>query len=280
MTLVSIRLLALDVDGTLAARGHEVTPATRSALERARDAGLAIVIATGRRYRSTARVIEALGFPVPAVCLGGSLVKDAAGETLMAHCFEPEAFLRIAGFLRERGHVVVGQLDGPLTGGSDFVIDGSLFWDRWVSLYHERNAGFAQWRGQLVAEPRDDVLVIGTFGERAELLTLAHEIGLALPDRLFVNVVPAFAEGGWYCEIVPAQISKWTGLTQLARKLGIPPDAICAVGDQRNDLPMIREAALGVAMGNAVQEVKEAADLVTGRHDEDGLVAVVERLLS
>jgi Cof subfamily protein (haloacid dehalogenase superfamily) len=278
--LVSIRLMALDVDGTLAARGHEVTPATRGALGRARDAGLAIVIATGRRYRSTTRVIEALGFPVPAVCLGGSLVKDAGGETLTAHVFEPEAFQRIAGFLRERGHVVVGQLDGPLTGGSDFVIDGSVFWGRWASLYHERNAGFSQWRAHLTDEPRDDVLVIGTFGERDELFSLAQEIGLALPDRLFVNVVPAFAEGGWYCEIVPAEISKWTGLTQLARKLGIPPDAICAVGDQRNDLPMIREAALGVAMGNAAQEVKEAADLVTGRHDEDGLVALVERILS
>ena len=145
---------------------------------------------------------------------------------------------------------------------------------------NERNAGFAQWRGHLSDEPRDDVLVIGTFGERDELFTLAHEIGLSLPDRLFVNVVPAFSEGGWYCEIVPAHISKWTGVTQLARKLGIPPDAICAVGDQRNDLPMIREAALGVAMGNAAPEVKEAADLVTGRHDEDGLVAVVERILS
>jgi hydroxymethylpyrimidine pyrophosphatase-like HAD family hydrolase len=122
--------------------------------------------------------------------------------------------------------------------------------------------------------------VIGTFGEREELFALAQEIETALPDRLFVNVVPAFEEGGWYCEIVPARISKWTGLTQLAHKLGIPPDAICAVGDQRNDLPMIREAALGVAMGNATPEVKEAADLVTGRHDEDGIVAVVERLLS
>lgn len=277
--MASIRLLALDVDGTLAARGHEVTSATRGALERARDAGLEIVLATGRRYRSTRRVIEALGFPVAAVCLGGSLVKDVAGETLDAHAFEPEAFRSVAGFLRERGHVVVGQLDGSLSAGSDFVIDGSLVWDRWVSLYHQRNAGFAEWRSSLADEPRGDVLVIGTFGEREELLSLRHEVERALPDRLFVNVVPAFEEGGWYCEIVPAQISKWTGLAGLARKLGIPLHAICAVGDQRNDLPMIREAGLGVAMGNATPEVKAAADFVTGRHDEDGLVAVVERLL-
>lgn len=276
----SIRLLALDVDGTLAARGHEVTPATRSALERARDAGLEIALATGRRYRSARHVIEALGFAVPAVCLGGSLVKDAEGETLSAHPFGAEPFRRIAGFLRERGHVVVGQRDASLSHGPDFVIDGSLYWDRWVSLYHERNADFAEWRRSLADEPRTDVLVIGTFGEREELLALAAEIERALPDPLFSNVVPAFAEGGCYCEIVPAAVSKWTGLCQLAHKLGIPPDAICAVGDQRNDLPMIREAALGVAMGNATPEVQQAADLVTGRHDEDGLVALVEHLLS
>lgn len=277
--MASIRLMALDVDGTLTARGHEVTAATCRALERARDAGVEIVIATGRRYRSTSLVIDALGFPVAAVCLGGALVKGAEGETLEAHAFEPQAFRRVAGFLRDRGHAVVGQRDAHPDDGCDFVIDGSVLWHRWVSLYHERNAEHALWRRRLVEEDRDDVLVIGTFGEQAELLDLAVEIERSLPDRLFVNVVPAFQEGGAYLEIVPARVSKWSGLCQLAEKLGIPPQAICAVGDQRNDLPMIRHAGLGVAMGNAIPEVKDAADFVTGRHDEDGLVAVVERLL-
>ncbi len=65
-----IRLLALDVDGTLAARTDEITPRTRAALHRAWEAGIEIVIATGRRYRSTRRVITALGLPVRAVVLG------------------------------------------------------------------------------------------------------------------------------------------------------------------------------------------------------------------
>ncbi|MEN8184656.1 MAG: HAD family hydrolase [Myxococcota bacterium] len=271
--------MALDVDGTLAARGHEVSAATRDALLRAREAGLEIALATGRRYRTTSRVIGSLGFSVPAVCLGGSLVKDCEGETLAAEPFPADSFRRVAGFLRERGHVVVGQRDAPLDGGADFLIDGSLSWHRWVALYHQRNADFADWRRSLTDELREDVLVIGTFGERDALLALAGEVARSLPDPLFVNVVPAFEEGGWYCEIVPSRISKWTGLEQLARQLRIPPDAICAVGDERNDLPMIRQAALGVAMGNASEEVKAVADLVTGRHDEDGLVALVEHLL-
>ena len=86
-------------------------------------------------------------------------------------------------------------------------------------------------------------------------------------------------ERGCYLEVVPQHVSKWAGIQELASHAGVPHHAICAVGDERNDLSMIRGAALGVAMGNAHPEVQAAADWVTGRHDEDGLVAVVERIL-
>ena len=79
---MTIRLLALDIDGTLAWRGDEVLPATRAALHRAEERGLHVVIATGRRYRTTCRVIDALGLDVPAVVLGGALVKSGARETV------------------------------------------------------------------------------------------------------------------------------------------------------------------------------------------------------
>ncbi len=82
-----IRLIALDVDGTLAARGDEITPDTRDALHRAFDAGVHVALATGRRYRTSLRVAEALGLPVEIVCLGGALVKDAQRRTLQAHQF-------------------------------------------------------------------------------------------------------------------------------------------------------------------------------------------------
>jgi hydroxymethylpyrimidine pyrophosphatase-like HAD family hydrolase len=84
---------------------------------------------------------------------------------------------------------------------------------------------------------------------------------------------------GHMCEISPVGVSKWSGVQHLAQDWGIGPDEICAVGDDVNDIPMIRGAGLGVAMGNALDEVKAAADRIAPCHDSDGLVEVVKWIL-
>jgi hydroxymethylpyrimidine pyrophosphatase-like HAD family hydrolase len=81
------------------------------------------------------------------------------------------------------------------------------------------------------------------------------------------------------CEIAPAGISKWTGILRLAHERGIGAHEICAVGDDVNDIPMIVEAGLGVAMGNAVAELKSVADRVAPCNNSDGLVEVVKWIL-
>jgi hydroxymethylpyrimidine pyrophosphatase-like HAD family hydrolase len=84
---------------------------------------------------------------------------------------------------------------------------------------------------------------------------------------------------GTMCEILRVDASKWTALLHLAELWGVGPDEICAVGDDANDIPMIRHAGLGVAMGHAHPDVQTAADLVTGRHDEDGVAMLVDEVL-
>ena len=84
---------------------------------------------------------------------------------------------------------------------------------------------------------------------------------------------------GYMCEICPFGVSKWTGVTMLASQWGILPEQICAAGDDVNDIPMIEAAGLGVAMGNALDEVKAAADRIAPGNDEDGLVHVINWLL-
>jgi hydroxymethylpyrimidine pyrophosphatase-like HAD family hydrolase len=82
------------------------------------------------------------------------------------------------------------------------------------------------------------------------------------------------------CEIAPAGATKWAGVLRLAQQWGIEPREICAVGDDVNDVPMVEGAGLGVAMGNAVDELKAVADRIAPRHDDDGLVHVVDWLLA
>ena len=95
--------------------------------------------------------------------------------------------------------------------------------------------------------------------------------------QTFVQRVPRYR--GTMCEILRHDAGKWAAILHLAQLWGIEPAAICAVGDDVNDIPMIRGAGLGVAMGHARPEILAAADLITGGHDEDGVAMLVENVL-
>ncbi len=275
--LPEIRLLALDVDGTLAVRGHEVSPATRDALHAVTDAGIVLVIATGRRYRTTRAVIDALDLPLSAVCLGGALVKQHDHLTLHRETFEPALHLALVDLIRRAGQTVIVQQDADIFGHRDVVVDDALPWNERTRAYHENAQPWAH-PGDAAAE--DHALAFSLWGSHDDMAALESHVREAFPLRCATVRVPD-PDGGddSYLEILPAKVDKWTGLTRLALHLDVPSHAICAVGDAANDLPMIRQAAWGVAMGNAGSDVQAAADWVTGRHDEDGIVAVVERIL-
>jgi hydroxymethylpyrimidine pyrophosphatase-like HAD family hydrolase len=117
------------------------------------------------------------------------------------------------------------------------------------------------------------------IGPREAMLVLAAELERQLPEQLYVHVLRSPRYKGFMCEICPGGVSKWSGIQRLAHEWGIADSEICAVGDDVNDIPMIQSAGLGIAMGNALPEVKAAADRVAPTHDEDGLVQVVEWLL-
>ena len=276
---MTIRLLALDIDGTLAVRGDEVSERTRAALQRAAEAGIEVVIATGRRYRTTQRVIGALGFDVRAVCLGGSLVKERDGRTLRTSTLSAKQFRGVTEALRSAGQSAIVQRDSS-DGGADFVMDGALAWNGPTSRYMATGQDYAEWAADLTSESRADALVVGAFGPREDLLAASGAALAAFPGELFsvVTALPASSEnrGAFYLEIVSAAVCKWQGLQFLADHLGVAEDAICTVGDELNDLTMIRGAALGIAMGNAHPDLQAAANKVIGRNDEDGIADWVE----
>ncbi len=275
----AIRMLALDLDGTLAARGDEVTPATRKALHHANENGVEVVIATGRRYRTACRVVESLGLAIPVVCLGGALIKERDRTTLHAFPILPQDIAVIARLMYAHGLSPVGQRDSHAYGGADFVVDASMPLNQSITTYVDDNSQYSERCDSLADHPREDVLVAGTFGERDLLLRVEQELHRLHAERFYSNVVPSPGDTGSYLEIIRSDLSKWAGLQQLALDRGIPVDAICAVGDEVNDLPMIEGSGLGVAMGNGSQVVKAAADWVCGPNDKDGIVQVVEHIL-
>lgn len=276
---MDISLLAIDIDGTLVASGDRVSPATRASLRRASRHGLRVVLATGRRYRTTRLVMDQLGLALPAVCLGGALTKAASGETLHSEPFAPGQIERLLGLARRRGLALILQRDAHARGGPDFVLDASLRWN--LETQHYAGIGGDAGHGDVAPEQAgyDDILVVGCFGDREPLAAFERDIAAAAGDEFATVLVASKKTPGWYLETIVGHVSKWSALTRFAAAAGVPGDAICAVGDALNDLSMIRGAGFGVAMGDADPAVKAAADWTTGSSREDGLVMLIDRLL-
>lgn len=274
----SIRLLAVDIDGTLVTGGDAVSPATRAALRLAAER-FALVLATGRRYRTTQQVIAALDLPLPAVCLGGALTKGADGRTLHATPFAAEDVAGLLHLARRRNLALVLQRDAHALGGADFVVDASLPWNAATQRYVDVGGSAGRTDPDIGGARCEDILMVGCFAEREPLAALEDDIA-GLAGAYETVLVPSQKTPGWYLEVIGAGVSKWAALRHYAGGIGIRDDAICAVGDALNDLPMVRGAGFGVAMGNAHPAVKAAAAWTTGRNDEDGLVTLIDRLMA
>lgn len=275
---MDISLLAIDIDGTLVTEGDCVTPATRRAVREACEK-LTVVLATGRRYRTTQPAIEQIGLPLPAICLGGALTKDADGKT--SHCceaFPTPQIARLLDLARRHELALLLHRDSHQHGGPDFVIDGSIAWNELTQRYMASNGAVGHVDPAPETASHDDILMVGCFAERAPLAALQRDI--EADGALATVLVESQKTPGWYLETIPSHVDKWIALQRFAAARGIAPNAICAVGDALNDLPMIRGAGLGVAMGNATAPVRQAADWITGNNTEDGVALLIGRLLA
>lgn len=273
------RLLAIDIDGTLVNSRDELTPETRAALARAGKAGVQVVLATGRRYSHTLPLVEPLGIDVPLVTASGALVKDPLDHrTLYRAQFEPEVLLEAVALVDRYGFDPVLCAD-TFAEGFDYYHASHETRTPELAYYLEMNPDRGRVWPELVESPPPDVFggfVVGTLEQMQELeASLRRE----MPGKLHTHVLHPPRYKGFFTEISPVGVTKWSAIQRLAKEWGIEDAEICAVGDDVNDIPMIHAAGLGIAMGNAQPSVKAAADRVAPGHDEDGLVEVVRWVL-
>jgi 5-amino-6-(5-phospho-D-ribitylamino)uracil phosphatase len=273
------RLLAIDIDGTLLNSSDDLTPATRTALRRAIAAGIHVVLATGRRYSQTLHLVEPLGLSVPLVTTGGSLVKDPSDHrTLYRTEFERPLLADLLATLDQVGCDALLNAD-TFAAGFDFFYPRERRENRYLAEYLELNPGRGRAWPDLIASPPLGIFAGFVMGSRDEMLSIQRLLNRSLPGRVTTHVLRSPRYHGFMCELAPADVTKWSAVRWLAAQWGIEDGEICAVGDDVNDIPMIHSAGLGIAMGNALPEVKAAADRIAPTHDHDGLVEVVQWLL-
>ena len=260
------RLIALDLDGTTIHHDGTMSPAVRQAVGDVAEAGFHVVIATGRAILATMPLIADLGLEHGfAVCSNGAVTLELDPDhpdgyrILDTVTFDPGPALEMLRGSWPDAVVAVEELGVGFKVSAPFP-DGELMGELRVVSWAE-----------LSESPATRVTFRSPTGTAEDFLALVERIGLH-----GVNYAVGFTA---WLDINPEGVSKASALELIRRRLGVEPVHTVAVGDQRNDIEMLQWAARGVAMGNAPDEVKVAADEVTLHVDEDGLVPILESLL-
>jgi hydroxymethylpyrimidine pyrophosphatase-like HAD family hydrolase len=258
-----IQLIALDLDGTLLDPSEAISPANRAAIAQARALGVRVVLVTGRGSDIPLALARNLGLSDPLICAHGALTKDVCTGHDLARIAIPREFAApMIGFAQQHRldcAVYVDERFHRLAGGQRYMDD--MQGPNWIDV------------PSLLELADREPTFIRFFGTACVDAINARFAGMAVHFKY--ETWGSFEE----LAITSEEATKVHALDRLCRTLNVDARTVLAIGDSRNDVPMLRWAGIGVAMANALPEVIEAVDYVTGRNDEDGVATALERFV-
>lgn len=298
------QMLAIDLDGTLLDSRGRVSEANRRAVRAARQAGVLVVPCTGRGWRESLSVLEQLydgvredfgnedanpaeaaAFDSPGVFVTGAQVCDArTGRSLDLAMMEPHLALEVVDRLRDLPEAVLVYSDAAQS-GYDYLVTGK------GELTPNTRWWFEQWNARVAHSPCQSIddlscpLRVGVVATLRRMQAAVERLTPAMADRVFFHHFEAVQQPDprdsmHILEIFAAGVDKWRGLQWLADAHGISESRIAAIGDEINDVTMIRNSGYGIAMDNGIGAVRAVADHVTTSNDADGVARAIERLLA
>lgn len=257
----SIDLIALDLDGTLLTAGDEISPANRAAIRDSLAAGVRVVLVTGRGADTPAHIARDLGLNLPVICCHGALTKDFVSGKVLGHIPIPLKYAKpMIEFAEQNGldtAVYVGEHFHRLKGTRPYMDD--MLGPNWLDI-----PSF----GQILHSAPTFIRFLGH-----DAVTAIRETFSDLPVHFKYETWGDFEE----LAVTSLEATKKNALANLCDDLQISRANVLAIGDSRNDVPMLRWAGVGIAMGNALPEVKQAVKYVTETNEEDGVASAIRR---
>lgn len=282
-----IRLLALDLDGTLLDPRGEITEGNRSALAQARECGVHVALVTGRRFRDARPIALELGLDVPLIAHNGALTKHASTlETVAALPLPLPAARKALQLGRAAGadpllsddHEGLGLLVYDHLRGDNRAAQGYVAWSKRI---HGDEGTEAVRQVKSLEEYLDHEPVHLAFtGGCTEMQGLGDVLKRELPYevKIFLTTYPKrdFA----LLDVVHPEASKGVGVAAAAAELNVSREEVMAIGDNLNDLEMLSYAGIGVVMRNAESSLHDIEGLyATTANDEDGVARAIERFI-
>lgn len=268
-----IKLLVLDIDGTIAGVSNEINPSVKQAVKAAQNRGVQVAIATGRMYRSALRFHQAIGSNLPLLAYQGAWIQDPVTEQLHRHwCVEPATARKLLDYFEQP------ELKSLLS--VHFYINDRLY-VREITPETEIYAARSEIEAIAVGDLRNVL-------DNAPTKVLALSEDTEVIDRLLGNLRAQYTPAELYLtksvatffEATNPAVNKGTGVRYLAEELlGLEPAQVMTVGDNFNDLEMLEYAGIGVAMGNAPSDVQAVAQWVAPSVEQDGAAVAIEKFL-
>jgi Cof subfamily protein (haloacid dehalogenase superfamily) len=273
-TPARISLLVIDIDGTLLNPEGVITPYTRSAVQAAQQAGIVVTLATARRYFNTVKIIDDLGLTGPIILYDGALiVKHPKATILSSRPLQADIAQEAVNIL---AHHDIQPVVHPNETLAEEIWTGPVELDNlWIDAY------FTAFPQRMRRMPYEHLCTGHPDPLRVVAFTAEETIRDVLPEISRLNCTWTTIHRGSYnsAELVVMDkgCSKASAVTTLAESSGIPLQEVMALGDNNNDIEMLKIVGWGVAMGQAPESVKSAANTVTASNREDGAAQAIER---
>ena len=279
VVIPSIRLLAIDIDGTLLNHQFQIADADLAAVRRARELGIEVVLVTGRRHAFALPIAQMLGFDLWLISSNGAVTRSLSGETFHRDLLPASTALKLCAAMREfRGNTVL-TFDTESKGAIVLEHMGGLTSsiERWL----EKNMAYIDFVVPLEKAITTDpvqAMFCGLIARMHEALAALAASGLEKDITVLRTEYPIRDLS--IVDVLNRGCSKGHALERWASYRGIPRTEVMAIGDNYNDIEMLAFAGYPVIMGNASEELRERGWAVTLRNDQCGVAAALEQVLN
>ena len=273
-----IRLLAIDIDGTLLDSKFQISAANLEALRRAQEAGVEVILVTGRRHTFALPISDLLGFDLWLISSNGAVTKSRSGELFHRDLLPLTTARTLCSIMKDfRGNTVF-TFDKECKGALvlEHMDELNLSIQRWL----EKNMEFIEFvtplEKALVADPVQAMFCGNIERMRAALEALTSS---EIADRITILRTEYVPRDLCIVDVLNQGCSKGHALKRWATHRGIPREQVMAIGDNYNDVEMLEFAGVPIIMGNASQDLKQHGWTVTLSNDESGVAAAISRVL-
>ena len=276
-------LVVSDLDGTLLDPGGALSSGNLMAAGELAAEGIPLILATGRSYYESRFVLDAIPSCPLVIGAAGALLSDAkTGETLSRELLDADLIQSITGLIIEEGHLVQLLQDRSST-QEDYLLVGTSSphptMDWWLELHDLASHRVDSLEGVDLSH----TVRIGVVGGPTELEGLTGRIKAAYGDQLVIRhwqgVSERDDEKTFLLELFRRGVDKWSMITRVMDERGLRVEEVVTIGDGLNDIQMLKEAGLGIAMGQAQERVKAVADRVVSANHQDGFAEAIRGLL-